>query len=137
MSAIVNGPKNGSRKPNDERTDLVHLLGRGDAVLDDLRGLPEQRELDAVGHEARAVADDHGRLAEPGECRDDHARRRCSSVAGVGITSTHGTRSGGTNQCTPRKRPGRCSPAASSAIGMDDVFVAMTAPSPAAASIAA
>ena len=60
-----------------------------------------------------------------------------SSVGGARITSTHGTSSGGTNQWTPRKRAGLCSPAASSAIGIDDVFVAITASSSAAASISA
>ena len=56
-------------KPEAERRThhLVDLLGGGDALLDDPRRLPEHGELDAVGDEARAVADDDGGLAEPRE----------------------------------------------------------------------
>ena len=59
------------------------------------------------------------------------------SVEPIGITSTQGTSSGGTNQWTPRNRPGRRSVSASCAIGIDDVFVAITASAAAAASISA
>ena len=56
------------------------------------------------------------------------------SVERVGITSTHGTSSGGTNQWTPRNRPGLRSVSASSVIGIDEVFVAITVSPEAAAS---
>ena len=61
------------REPEAERRpdDLVDLLWGGHAVLDDPRGLPEHRELDAVRDEPRAVADDNGGLAERGQGGDD------------------------------------------------------------------
>ena len=61
------------REPEAERRadDLVDLLGRRDAVLDDPRRLPEHRELDPVRDEPRAVPDDDGDLAERGQGGDD------------------------------------------------------------------
>ena len=124
------------RQPEAERRahDLVDLLRRRETVLDDLGGLLEERELDAVGDEAGPSPTTTATLPR----RSSTATTRSttsSAVAGVAITSTQGTSSGGTNQCTPRNRSGPRSPAASSAIGIDDVFVAITASSAAAASI--
>ena len=71
MSAIVNGPKNGSRKPNDERTTSSTCSGVARPSSTILGRLPEHRELDPVGHEPGAVADDDGGLAEPRQRADD------------------------------------------------------------------
>ena len=138
MSAIVNGPKNGSRKPNDERTTSSTCSGVGEAVLDDPRRLPEHRELDPVGDESRPVADDDRRLAEPRRAPRRPAATTCSSVDGVRdhLDARDEQRRHEPVHAEEAARAAR-SPAASSAIGIDDVFVAITAPSPAAASIAA
>ena len=137
MSAIVNGPKNGSRKPNDERTTSSTCSGVATPSSTILAASLNIANWMRLATKPGPSPTTTGVLPSRVERLDDHARRPARRSTACGITSTHGTRSGGTNQCTPRKRPGVRSPAASSAIGMDDVFVAMTASSPAAASIAA
>src|SRR5581483_321515 len=119
MSAIVKGPKNGSRKPKEERTTSSTCS----AVA-----MPSSTTLAASLNIANWI-----RLAtKPGPSPTTTAvlpsRRSVSttdattraSLAAAGITSTHGTSSGGTNQCTPRKRAAVRSPLASSPIGIDD-----------------
>ena len=64
MSAIWNGPKNGSRKPKHAAHDLVEVLARRLALGDDRERLAQQRHLQAVGDEADAVGDLGGLLAD-------------------------------------------------------------------------
>ena len=116
MSAIVNGPKNGSRKPNDDRTTSSTCSGPA---------MPSSTIRAASLNIANWI-----RLAtNPGPSptttgvlpsrvsASTTMSTTPSSVDGVRMTSTQGTSSGGTNQWTPRKRLGLSSPAASSAIG--------------------
>ena len=127
MSAIWNGPKNGSRKPNVLRT-MVSRSSRVDlALLDDRERLAQQRHLQAVGDEAGAVGDLGGLLAERRVRNASTRSTTARSVAGPAITSMPGVHSGGLNQCTPRKRSGRSTDSASPAIGSEEVLVAMTA----------
>ena len=74
------------REPEAERRahDLVDLLGRGEAVLHDPGRLPEHRELDPVGDEPGAVADDDGGLAEPRQRSDDLLARPARPSTGRG-----------------------------------------------------
>ncbi len=132
---MVNGPKNGSRKPNDERTTSSTCSGvasPSSTILAASLNIANWIRLATnPGPSPTTTAAFPSRVSASTTCCTT-----CSSVAGAGITSTHGTRSGGTNQCIPRNRAGRRRPAASSVIGIEEVFVAMTAPSPAADSIA-
>src|SRR6476620_11624341 len=136
MSAIVNGPKNGSRKPNDERT--ISSTCSGVAT-----------PSSTIRAASRNIANWMRFATNPGPSPTTTAVLPSAvkaettlfttggSVEPIGITSTQGTRSGGTNQWTPRNRPGCFSVSASCAIGIDDVLVAITASAAAAVSISA
>ena len=138
MSAIVNGPKNGSRKPNDERTTSSTCSGvatPSSTIRAASRNIANWiRFATNPGPSPTTTAV----LPSRGQRGDDLLARRWSSVERRGITSTHGHEQRRHEPVHAEEAgPAAAAPAASSAIGIDDVFVAITAPSAAAASISA
>ena len=113
------------RPPEAVDHELVDLVGGGDALVDDLLGLGDHREVDAVRDESprhRGVAHDDRVLAAPGRDLADRDRssprrsrvssrsRRASSPARA---TPSASRSPGRAGRSPRRAPGSGSPTCS------------------------
>src|SRR6188472_3614883 len=134
MSAIVNGPKNGSRKPKDERT--ISSTCSGVATPSSTIRAASLNIANWIRFATNPGPSPTTTGILPSAVRAETTFSTTpGSVEPAGITSTHGTSNGGTNQWTPRNRPGVRSVSASSVTGIDDVFVAITVSAAAAASI--
>src|SRR6478735_1317465 len=97
MSAIVNGPKNGSRKPNDERTTSSTCSGPAipsSTIRAASRNIANWIRLATnPGPSPTTTGDLPSLVSAPTTVSTTR-----SSVVGVRTTSTHGTSNGGTNQ---------------------------------------
>ena len=105
MSAIWNGPKNGSRKPNVLRT----IVSRSSRVVWPSATIASASRSSAI---CRRLETKPARSATSAGCLPTSLRNSSTrsttarSVAVPAITSMPGVHSGGLNQCTPRKRSG-------------------------------
>src|SRR4249919_1397168 len=105
MSAIVNGPKKGSRNPNDERTTsstCSAVASPSSTIVAASLNIANWIRLATNPGPSPTTT---GTLSRAVRTPTTSATIR-SSVEGDGMTSTQGTSSGGTNQCTPRNLPG-------------------------------
>ena len=109
MSAIVNGPKNGRRKPNDDRTTSSTCSGPATPSSTIRAASLNIANWIRLATNPGPSPTTTGVLPSRVSASTTISTTR-SSVDGVRMTSTQGTSSGGTNQWTPRKRLGLRSP---------------------------
>src|SRR5215208_2944200 len=126
MSAIWNGPKNGSRKPKQLRTTSSTSCGEASPSSTHLRASRNNAFWIRFATKPGPSPTIAGRF--PVSFRNPTTRSTTSgSVAAAGMTSTPGVHSGGLNQCTPRNLFGCSTAPARSSIGSEEVLETMTA----------
>src|ERR671938_1620020 len=126
MSAIWNGPKKGSRKPNVLLTTSSTSSGEARPSSTHDSASKNSAVWIRLATNPGPLATTAGRL--PIDLRNSTTRSTTSgSVTAAGMTSTPGVHSGGLNQCIPQKRPGLPTNSERSLIGNEDVFETMTA----------
>ena len=133
MSAIWNGPKNGSRKPKQLRT--TSSMSRGEASPSSTHRAASQNIAICRRFAMNPTPPATTLGCLPIMLRSSTTRSTTArSVCGPSTTSTPGVHSGGLNQCIPRKRSGRSTNPERVAMFSDEVLLARIAPGWAAAS---
>ena len=129
MSAIVNGPKNGSRKPNDERTTSSTCSGVARPSSTILAASLNIANWIRLATNPGPSPTTTAALPSRVERLDDLLARPARPSTAAGSPRRTGRAAAARTSACRGSGPAVCSPAASSAIGIDDVFVAITAPS--------
>src|SRR3712207_1318332 len=126
MSAIANGPKNGSRNPKQLRTTSSTSSGEASPSSTHRTASRNRAFWMRLATKPGPLPTTAGRL--PMDRRKPTRRPTVSaSVVAAGMTSTPGVHSGGLNQCIPQNRSGPSTNLASSSIGSEEVFETITA----------
>src|ERR671916_92597 len=126
MSAIPNGPKNGSRNPKQLRTTSSTSSGEASPSSTHRTASKKSAFWMRFATNPGPLPTTAGRL--PMDRRNPTRRSTVpAAVVAAGITSTPGVHSGGLNQCLPQNRPGPSTKAARLSIGSDQAFETITA----------